>query len=31
MPTPIREKKMHKGNELLLCMGVNQLGEPKID
>src|SRR5271170_4775221 len=33
MPTPIREnraKKMLKSNELVLCMGVNQLRTPNI-
>ena len=33
MPTPIREnraKKMLKSNELVLCMGVNQLRSPNI-
>jgi hypothetical protein len=34
MPTQIREnraKRMPKNNRLALCMGVNQLREPKID
>jgi hypothetical protein len=33
MPTQIRDnraKRMLKGNELVLCMGVNQLRELKI-
>ncbi len=33
MPTPIREnqaKRMLKANELVLCLGVNQLRTPNI-